>query len=149
MIHKRAIVKDLAKLIATELAQHASEITCLQIDREWALVPELCLSSKTKEKLAEFHNFLNRVVPDDFDYSIDFEGGGISGQLEFKNGIMSAVGGGFPVRFDSYFTENLRKIDWDELRQEMMSLTEFMDGAVSGPVPDWFKEHIASQRKHR
>ena len=95
------------------------------------------------------HERLGRAIPDDFDYFITFAESQITGTLEYQDGMMSGFGMGLPVQPDRNFIENLRNCDWDDLRNQAMSMTQSMDSPVSGPVPDWFKEHIASLRNNR
>ena len=145
---KTNTLKDLAKWIAAEIQPDDEGSRCLTMEREWVLDPSRGLHQRTADELVALHDRLCRAIPDDFDFYLDFEDGEIDGTLEFQDGMMGGCGGPLPVRPDRKFIENLRNFDWDELRGEAMTMTQSMESEVSGPVPDWFKEHIASQRKH-
>ena len=147
MKRKTNTVKDLAKWISADLAKHGRH-TSLEIGRDWSLESHLSLAPRTAEALTTLHERLTRAIPDDFNFFITFEDGEIFGELEFQNGMMAAAGRELPARPDRNFIENIRNLDWDELRSDAMSMTESLERSVSGPVPDWFKEHIASKRNN-
>ena len=149
MKRKATTVKDLAQWIAADLARNGSEITCFEIDRKWSLDPHLGLSPRTAEALVTLHERLGRAIPDDFDYFITFEESEISSTVEYQDGMMAGFGMGLPVRPDRNFIENLRDHDWDDVRNQAMTTTQSMESGDSGPVPDWFKEHLASKRNQR
>lgn len=148
MKRKTMTVKQLARWIAAEIVPDEEGSCCLLMDREWKLDPSRGLHRRTADELATLHDRLCRAIPDDFDFSLAFEDGEFDGTLEFQDGMMAGCGGPLPVRPDRNFIENLRNFDWDELRGEVMGMTQSMESPVSGPVPDWFKEYIASTRNH-
>lgn len=146
MKRKAMTVKQLARWIAAEIALDEEGSSCLWMDRKWRLDPSRELHQRTADELATLHDRLCRAIPDDFDYSLRFEDGEIYGTWAFNDGMMGGCSGPLPVRPDRHFIENLRNFDWDELRGKAMAMTQSMESEVSGPVPDWFKEHLASQR---
>lgn len=123
-------VKQLARWIAAELLPDEDGNTCLRLDREWTLDPSRGLRQKTVEELATLHDRLSRAIPDDFDFSLEFEDGEVFATLEYSDGPHAGFGGGFPVPVDRNMLGALREYDWDALRAQLIQGTQFHDNAA-------------------
>jgi|GEM_PF-4799671 len=141
-------IRRLARMIDADLNRKKQDLS-LTLDRAWENDPKLGLRPHTVDELTTFHGRLSRAIPENFDYSITFEDGKITDSLELTNGPMAGAYGLFPVPLDRNFLENLRNLDWEDTYTEMNNRSEAFDEMMepSGPVPDWFLDHIASGGK--
>lgn len=119
----------------------------LTLTRDGIDEPVEGLRRLTLEELETLHGKVCRTIPDDFEFCLYFEDGKIEVTVEFHDGMMAAAGRGFPVPRGNRFLENLKGFDWNSLRREFVSMTQSLDDEASGPVPQWFKDHLASGRE--
>jgi hypothetical protein len=145
MKRKPETIKDLARRVAAELAKLGKTSYAVHLYRDWTLDPQMGLSPKLSEDLLVLHEKVARAIPDDIGFSISFDDGQIYGSIEFDDGPMTGGGHDMPVLFNRHFLEELRSVDWDEIRGGFMEKAHVFDGWTSpdsGPVPEWFMEYI-------
>ena len=124
MKRKTNTVKDLAKWIAAEILPDSEGSRCLTIDREWVLDPSRELRLRTADEISTLHDRLCRAIPDDFDFTLEFEDGEVFATLEYGDGPHAGFGSGFPVALDRNLIKRLRGYNWDDLRAEVISGTQ-------------------------
>jgi hypothetical protein len=138
MKRKPNTIRDLAKSMDADLGLP------VEINREWKLPANWNLGPRTADDLITLHERLCRMIPDDFEFVLSFEDGEVYVVLEYQDGPMAGSCGPLPVRTDRHFIVNLSQVDWDALRGNAIDVMQSIESPVSGPVPDWFKEHIAN-----
>jgi len=123
-------VKLLARWIASEMEPDKEGLSCLEIDRDWSLDPDLGLSRKTSEELITLHGRLCRAIPDDVYFVLNFEDGFVHGRIEYRDGDHAGFGMGFPVSLDRHLLNALREYDWDNLRGIAIQGSQLQDNVA-------------------
>ncbi len=127
MKRKAMTVKQLARWIAAEIVPDEEGSFCLRMDREWTLDSSRGLHRRTADELATLHDRLSRAIPNDFDFSLEFEDGEVVAGLEFCDGPNAGFHMGLPVALDRHLINALREYEWDELRAVVIPGTQFHD----------------------
>lgn len=150
MKRKTNTVKDLAKWIAAEIRPDDEGSRCLTIDREWVLDPSRELRQRTADELATLHDRLCRAIPDDFDFSLDFEDAKVSSTLEYVDGPHAGFHMEFPVTLDRNLIKVLREHDWDDLRAEVIAGTQLHENLADAAenYPSMLEDTAEVQKMH-
>ena len=121
-----------------------------EVGRGWRIDESLSLSDKAIKAVLNWVQALDRLVPSELDYTIQFSREGYYAEISMKNGFMCESGGEFPIELDAKAKRILASFDWEPIIRELMMNTEMMDEPISedsGPVPQWYKDHILSGGK--
>lgn len=150
MKRKTNTVKDLAKWIAAEILPDEEGICCLTIDRKWLLDPSRKLRKRTADELETLHDRLCRLIPDDFEFFMDFENGEVRSTLEFHDGPLAGCNMGFPVPLDRHLINGLQQVDWNELRSEVIPGTQLHDNLtdLAADFPVTLEDTFLIQSRH-
>jgi len=106
------------------LAEDADGVTISREDSfaEWGVIPE-----DLRPSLALIVGELNRVIPDDFSYSIYFGDREPYFGISFKDGVQSGSFRNTPCFEDETIAEAFSGIEWDEQRQGAMEECQIFD----------------------
>ncbi len=150
MKRKTNTVNDLAKWIAAEIQPDEEGSRCLTIDREWVLDPSRELRQRTADELVTLHDRLRRAIPDDFDFSMEFEDGEVFATLEYADGPHAGYGSDFPVALDRNLVSALCEYDWDSLRAMVIQGTQFHENTadMAGDFPCTLETTGNIQERH-
>lgn len=150
MKRKTNTVNDLAKWIAAEIRPDEEGSCCLTINREWVLDPSRGLRQRTADELITLHDRLCRAIPDDFDFSLDFEDAEVLSILEYVDGPHAGFGSGFPVALDRNLINRLREYNWDDLRAEVIAGTQLHENLAdaAGNFPSMLEDTAEIQKMH-
>lgn len=131
-------------------ADYSGQEVDLVIKRGWTRKEGSPLSDETAVELMSWTALLDELVPNDFEYFVDFFDGKYLATLEFSNGLMCGTSGDFPVSLNKNVRRNLIRFDWNKFRGDCIQMTEVVDEAVgqsSGPLPKWFIEHVKAGKE--
>jgi hypothetical protein len=128
MKHQTMTIDELARRISEEILPDEAGDRYLLLEREWTFDESRGLGQRTAEELVTLHDRLCRYIPNDFEFSIEFEDGEVHfPTLEYLNGHETLCGMGFPVPLDRHLINSLRQFNWDDLRAKICPVTEHHD----------------------
>lgn len=150
MKRKVMTVKQIARWVGAEIVPDEEGSTSLCMDREWTLDTSRGLHQRTADELATLHDRLSRAIPDDFDFSLEFDDGEVFGTLEYADGPHAGYGSGFPVTMDRNFIKGLREYNWDELRVEVIAGTQLHENLADAAedLPSTLEDITEIQKIH-
>lgn len=118
-----------------------------EVGRGWRIDDSFSLSDKAIKAVLNWVQALDRLVPSELDYTILFEPDGYYAEIALKNGLMTCAGQEFPIELDARAKRELSTFDWEPIITGLRMMTESMDEPISsdsGPVPQWYKDHLLS-----
>jgi hypothetical protein len=130
MKRKAMSVKQLARWIADEISPDDKGSYRLQMDREWTLDSSRGLHRRTADELATLHDRLSRAIPDDFDFTLEFEDGHVVASLDYCDGPQAGCHVPCPVALDRHLINALRKYEWNKLRATVIPGAQFYDNVA-------------------
>jgi len=123
MLHLRS----LSKRVAREVTPDETGDRVLLITREEPPERSRGLRRSTYEELCSLHSGLCGAIPDDFDFAFYLGEDGFGAHLTYDDGPMAGAGVPFPVGLDDRMMANLKHLGWDDLRGEMLPMTNMHD----------------------
>ncbi|MCA9067288.1 MAG: hypothetical protein KDA84_00085, partial [Planctomycetaceae bacterium] len=122
----------------------------VQLMRENAPEYFSSLRQGTLAELMRFHDQLCREIPDDIDFCFFLGSNGVQGQLAYEDGPQALAGIPFPFPINDQIISNLKRVDWDAIRESAISMTNFHDDVVdfAGDFPVQIPSAEVSQREH-
>lgn len=137
------------KQVAIVVAQcfKGQEDWSYEVGRGWRIDESFLLNDKAIKAVLNWVQALDRLVPNELDYSIRFDADGYDADVSLRNGLLCAGYQEFPIELDASAKRSLASYDWEPVLEGMRMMTESLEeplSADSGPVPQWYKDHILS-----
>ncbi|MBK1830904.1 hypothetical protein JIN77_09215 [Verrucomicrobiaceae bacterium R5-34] len=143
-------IETLIKKVEREAKPDQFDETWVSFSREDASDSYSSLRRSTRDELEKMRAQLNRLIPNDFDYHVFIEDGSISGSLEYSDGPDSGGGMGLPAELDGNYVQDLKKVNWEDLRAFFIQGANLHDNAaaIAKNLPSKMPSTAAAQLFH-
>lgn len=142
-------IKTLIKRIEREAKPDQFGDACISFSREDQSDNFDSLRGVTRIELEKIRRTLSETIPNDFDYNISIEDRDVDAFLEYNDGSEAGAGCDLDVDFTGDYVKGLKKMDWDRLRESLISDANIQDDAAEiaeelpGKLPSTSEAQIA------